>query len=118
MIHNIFFRANWDHIQTQRQDIINNYNQNEKMTWIPFEYKVGDQVLLETSGILRKLSTSCTGPYPVTDVYKNGTIRIQKGKKELYQKEWISVESLHSIKSPIKYDLGGKWHTTEYELKR
>jgi hypothetical protein len=37
-------------------------------------------VLLETPGILRKLSTRCTGPYPVTNVYKNGTIIIQKGK--------------------------------------
>jgi hypothetical protein len=36
-------------------------------------------VLLETAGILRKLSTPRTGPYPVTNVYKNGTIRIQKG---------------------------------------
>jgi hypothetical protein len=43
------------------------------------EYKVGDQVLLETPGILQKLSkTPCTGPYPVTNVYKNGTIRIRK----------------------------------------
>jgi hypothetical protein len=38
----------------------------------------GNQVLLETPGILRKLSTPCTGPYPVPDVHKNGTIRIQK----------------------------------------
>jgi hypothetical protein len=46
---------------------------------IPYEYKVGDQLLLETPGILRKLSkTPCTGPYLVTNVYKNGTIRIQK----------------------------------------
>jgi hypothetical protein len=36
-------------------------------------------VLLETPGILRKLSTPRTGPYPVTNVYKNGTITIQKG---------------------------------------
>jgi hypothetical protein len=35
-------------------------------------------MLLETPGILRKLSTPRTGPYPVTNVYKNGTIRIQK----------------------------------------
>jgi hypothetical protein len=48
---------------------------------------VGDQVLLETHGILQKFSTPRTGPYPVTNVYKNGTIRIQKDKKELYQKE-------------------------------
>jgi hypothetical protein len=36
-------------------------------------------VLLETTGIIRKLSTPRTGPYPVTNVYNNGTIRIQKG---------------------------------------
>jgi hypothetical protein len=35
-------------------------------------------VLLETPEILRKLLTRRTGPYPVTNVYKNGTIRIQK----------------------------------------
>jgi hypothetical protein len=36
-------------------------------------------VLLETPGIPWKLSTPFTGSYPVTNVYKNGTIRIQKG---------------------------------------
>jgi hypothetical protein len=87
MIHNIAFIANWDKIQERKEDIINNSNQNENKSRIPYEYTVGDQVLLETSGILRKLSTPHTGPYPVTNVYKNGTIRIQKGKQELYQKE-------------------------------
>jgi hypothetical protein len=79
MIHNITFRANWDQIQKRKQDIINKSNQKENKSQIPYEYKVGDQVLLETPGILRKFSTPRTGPYPVTNVYKNGTIRIQKG---------------------------------------
>jgi hypothetical protein len=35
-------------------------------------------MLLETPGILRKLSTPCKGPYPIMNVYKNATIRIQK----------------------------------------
>jgi hypothetical protein len=97
MIHNIAFRANWDPIQKRKQDIINNSNLKENKSRFPSEYKVGDQVLLETPGIIRKLSTPCTGPYPVTSVYKNGTIRIQKYKKELYQKASISVESFHRI---------------------
>jgi hypothetical protein len=46
---------------------------------IPNEYEVGDQVILEAPGILRKLSTPCTGPYPVMNIYKYVTIRIQKG---------------------------------------
>jgi hypothetical protein len=82
MIHNIAFRANWDQIQKRKQHIINKSNQkeNKDKSQIPYEYKVGDQVLLEILGILRKLSTPCTGPYPVTNVYKNGTLRIQKVK--------------------------------------
>jgi hypothetical protein len=80
MIHNIAFRVNWDWIKKRKQDIINKANQKENKIdcQIPFEYKVGDHVLLETPGILRKLSIPCTGPYPVPNVYKNGTIRIQK----------------------------------------
>jgi hypothetical protein len=60
-----------------KQDIINKSNQkeNNKKSRIPYEYKVGDQVLLETPGILRKLSTPRTRPYPVRNVYKNGSIR-------------------------------------------
>jgi hypothetical protein len=81
MIHNITFRANWDRIQKRKEDIINKSNQkeNKSNSLIPYEYKVGDQVLLETPGILRKLSTPRTGSYPVTNLYKNGTIRIQTG---------------------------------------
>jgi hypothetical protein len=86
IIHNIDFRENWDRIQKRKQDIINNSNQkeNKNNSQIPYENKVGDQVLLETPGIIQKLSTPRAGPYPVTNVYKDGTIRIQK---ELYQKE-------------------------------
>jgi hypothetical protein len=54
MIHNIAFRANWYWIQKRQQDIINNFNQKENKSQIPYEYKAGDQVLLETPGILRK----------------------------------------------------------------
>jgi hypothetical protein len=79
MIHNIAFRANWDQIQTRKQDIINKSNQkeNKNKSRIPYEYKFEDQVLLETPRIIQKLSTLCTAPYPVTNVYKNGTFRIQ-----------------------------------------
>jgi hypothetical protein len=89
MIHNIAFTANWDWMKKRNQDIVNKSNkiENENKSRIPYECKVGDQVLLETPGILRKLSTPHTEPYPVTNVYKNGTIRIQKGKRELYQKD-------------------------------
>jgi hypothetical protein len=77
MIHNIALRANWEQTQKRKQNIIIQKNQDEIKNKIAYEYKVGDQVLLETTGILRKFATPCTGPYPVMNVYKNGTIRIQ-----------------------------------------
>jgi hypothetical protein len=83
MIHNIAFRAHWNGIQKRNQNIIIKSNQKDNKSLIPYEYKAGDQVLLETTGILRKLSTPCTGPYPVTNVYKNGTVRIQKAKQNI-----------------------------------
>jgi hypothetical protein len=48
MIHNIAFKANWNQIQKRKQDIINKSNQNVNKSPIPYEYKVEDQVLLET----------------------------------------------------------------------
>jgi hypothetical protein len=68
IIHNIAFRANWDQIQKRKQDIINKSNQKENKSQIPYEYKVGDQVLVERPEILRKLSIPRTGPYPVTNL--------------------------------------------------
>jgi hypothetical protein len=57
MIHNIAFIANWDQIQKIKQDIINNSNQKENKKPVPYEYKVGDKISLETPRILRKSST-------------------------------------------------------------
>jgi hypothetical protein len=41
----------------RKQEIIHSSNQKENKSQIPYEYKVGDQVLLETPGILRESST-------------------------------------------------------------
>jgi hypothetical protein len=52
MIHNIAFRENLDQIQKRKQDIIHKSNKNENMSksQIPYEYKVGDQVLSKHPG--------------------------------------------------------------------
>jgi hypothetical protein len=96
MIHNIAFKVNWDQIQKRKQEIINMSNQkeNKNKSQIPYEYKVGDQVLLETARIPQKSSPPRTGPYPVTNVYKNGTIRIQKDKEKLHQRERMNIRRI------------------------
>jgi hypothetical protein len=71
MIHNIEFKDNWNRIQKRKLGLIDKSSSKENKSPIPHEYKVGDH--------LRKLSTPRTRPYPVTKVYSNGTIQIQKG---------------------------------------
>jgi hypothetical protein len=81
MIHYLDFKRELGSYPKQKQDTINNHNQeeNKNKSQIPYEYNVGDQFLLETQRILRKLSASCKGSYAVINVYKNGTIIIQRG---------------------------------------
>jgi hypothetical protein len=80
-------RSNWDQIQRRKQEIINMSIQKEDNSRIPYEYKVGEQVLLETTEILWKLSTPRTGPYPVKNVYKNGTNKKQMAKENRIKKK-------------------------------
>jgi hypothetical protein len=55
-------------------------NRRENASRINHDYKVGDKVLLNTPGKhLRKLEAPRTGPHTVTEIYNNGTLRIQKG---------------------------------------
>jgi hypothetical protein len=75
MIDNYAFRSNYDQIQIQEQDIIK-HERNKSQ--IPYECKVGNQVSSETPGMHLKFSTPCTGLYPVSNVYKNVKIRIQR----------------------------------------
>jgi hypothetical protein len=79
MIHNVAFKANWDSIRRRKQKLINKLNEKENKSCLPYEYKIGDQVLVATPGILRKLTSHRTGPYPVTQVYNHRTIQINRG---------------------------------------
>jgi hypothetical protein len=63
MINNTAFRANWDQAQKEnrKSSISSIKKKTKKNNEIPYEYQVGDQLLLETPGILQKLSTPRTG---------------------------------------------------------
>ena len=45
----------------------------------PHTYSVGDKVAKRRPGILPKLRRKRDGPYEVTAVYNNGTVRIRRG---------------------------------------
>jgi hypothetical protein len=52
-------------------------NRRENASRISHDYKVGDRVLFKKPGKnLRKLEAPRTGPYTVTAIYTEGTLRI------------------------------------------
>ena len=79
MILPIKFEADWALIEKQKQQSINESNKRENKKRIPHQYKVGDKVLLQKPGKLRKMSTPYAGPYEVIEVFTNGTVSINKG---------------------------------------
>ena len=79
MILPIKFEADWALIEKQKQACINKSNERENKKRLQHTYNVGDKVLLQRPGKLRKMSTPYDGPYVVTRVFTNGTLSIRKG---------------------------------------
>ena len=73
------FKFDWDMIRRKRQLAIDKNNERENNKRVKYTYKVGDKVLYNKHGILRKSSTPRRGPYEITHVYENGTVRIRRG---------------------------------------
>lgn len=80
MIMPIQFKADWEKIRVKRQLQINKDNERENKRRIKHNYNVGDKILVtDPISIKRKLDKAKEGPFIVTRVHKNGTVRIQKG---------------------------------------
>ena len=79
MILPIKFRADWALIARQKQEVIDKSNKRENLKRKEHEYKVGDNILLQNTGILRKVATPYSGPYQIQRVFTNGTVMINKG---------------------------------------
>ena len=75
---NIKHVANWEHITQQKQARIDANNKQENKSRINHQYKVGDQVLIKARKNT-KHDQEYKGPYPLTKVNRNGTVKFQKG---------------------------------------
>ncbi len=74
------YLADWTAIGQQRQLVVDKQNTKESKQRFDFDYLVGQKVLLEQDGgKLRKGQVKYLGPYIITSVHTNGTIRIQRG---------------------------------------
>jgi len=81
MLFDIDFTADWHKIYHRRQEIINKNNLRENSKRIPYTYQVGDQVKIRRDylKVTRKTSPAYEGPFAITEVRPNGTVRIQRG---------------------------------------
>ena len=78
MLVNLQFVADWQAILRRKQAQVDKDNIRENSKRISHDYRPGDQILLIKDGHFRKLDEPYQGPFPITDVYVNGTVRIQR----------------------------------------
>ena len=72
------FHADWETIGARKQARINENNARENAKRVAHTYRIGDKILVKNDPS-RKLGTNAySGPYVVTQVRNNGTIRYQK----------------------------------------
>ena len=79
MILPIAMQADWNAIQARRKAMIEHNNAVENSSRIEHTYQVGGKVTCKKHGKLRKVISPKRGPFEVTHVYTNGSVRIQCG---------------------------------------
>ena len=77
---NVKHEANWKIIKERKQKLINKGNERENKNRIEHKYKVGDKVLLKNAWKTKFNQDAYIGPYTITTVRNNGTIRARKGR--------------------------------------
>ena len=80
MIFNLKSLINWHAMSLNKQKLVDKANLRENINRIDYDYQVGQRVYIKKDGIYRKLDGPKLGPYEITQVFTNGTVRIQRGR--------------------------------------
>jgi hypothetical protein len=70
--------SNWEHIRQRKQTRINENNKRENKSRHAHAHSLGDKILVKARKN-SKHKLECDGPYEITQVNDNGTVRFQKG---------------------------------------
>ena len=81
MLFDIPFVADWHKIGDYRQQQTDRNTNRENARRYDYDYVVGGKVLIRKDGILRKAESRYKGPWTITQVHTNGTIRVQRGTR-------------------------------------
>ena len=76
MLFNIASVIYWKVETTAKQCQVDIYNVRENSKRVTHDYAIGDQVYVEMTGIYRKLDYKKQGPYIITEIFTNGTVRV------------------------------------------
>ena len=79
MLFNLKSLINWKELSIKKQALVDKANLRENIKRVDYDYQIDDKVYVIKDGIYRKLETPKFGPFVITDVYTNGTVRIQRG---------------------------------------
>ena len=88
---NIAHDANWKLIQARKQRLIKKNNIRENSKRIPHKYKIGDKVVIKGDQSAKYANVSYKGPYTVTAVNDNGTVRVNMG----IVNDVINIRNIH-----------------------
>ena len=75
---NIKHVADWEHIRKRKKLRINQNNKHANMRRNNHQYKFGDKILVKRKKNY-KHELEFMGPFPITQINNNGTVRFQKG---------------------------------------
>ena len=78
MLFNISALANWKELSNKKQISVDKANLRENAKRVDYDYVVGQQVYVKNDGIQRKMDSPKSGPFVITQVFSNGTVRIQR----------------------------------------
>jgi hypothetical protein len=79
MMFNLKDLINWKQLSLRKQAQVDKSNLRENRNRVDYDFQVGQQVYITKDGIHRKLDDPKLGPFPITSVYTNGTVSIQRG---------------------------------------
>lgn len=79
MMFNLKTLINWKTLSLRKQIQVDKSNLRENRNRIDYNFQVGQRVYIRQDGIRRKLDEPKLGPFPITQVFTNGTVSIQRG---------------------------------------
>jgi len=77
-IRNVPYEADWLYIKERKKTLILKNNKRENAKRVPYEYKLGDQVLVAQEPNRKFGADRYSGPHEIVQVNDNGTIRLKQ----------------------------------------